>query len=95
MVTATGRANQLLPCYLLRENPRDSIARRQWKSSDVIPPESTLALYVLQLTKPHGDARMPVRGPLAQSVEHLPFKQGVVGSSPTRLIRITAFRRLP
>jgi hypothetical protein len=24
-------------------------------------------------------------GPLAQSVEHLPFKQGVAGSSPARL----------
>ncbi len=24
-------------------------------------------------------------GPLAQSVEHLPFKEGVVGSNPTRL----------
>jgi hypothetical protein len=27
-----------------------------------------------------------IAGPLAQTVEHLPFKQGVAGSSPARLI---------
>jgi hypothetical protein len=27
-----------------------------------------------------------IAGPLAQTVEHLPFKQGVAGSSPARLM---------
>ena len=30
----------------------------------------------------------PFAGPLAQLVEHLPFKQGVAGSNPARLMRI-------
>jgi pilus assembly protein TadC len=33
-------------------------------------------------------------GPLAQSVEHLPFKQGVAGSSPARLISPRIFTRV-
>ncbi len=30
-------------------------------------------------------------GPLAQLVEHFPFKEGVVGSNPTRLTKINKF----
>ncbi len=30
-------------------------------------------------------------GPLAQLVEHFPFKEGVVGSNPTRLTKPTIF----
>ena len=36
----------------------------------------------------------PTSDPLAQSVEHLPFKQGVVGSIPTRVTSPPEFRNL-
>src|SRR5207244_5229489 len=39
-------------------------------------------------------ARNPNCEPLAQSVEHLPFKQRVAGSIPARLISATPARRL-
>jgi hypothetical protein len=32
-----------------------------------------------------------IAGPLAQTVEHLPFKQGVAGSNPARLIKSSQF----
>src|SRR5437899_12539136 len=37
---------------------------------------------------------LPIVGPLAQLVEHLPFKQGVAGSNPARLISLQQLRNL-
>ena len=49
---------------------------------------------------PGFDPRFPcypvgLDGPLAQLVEHLPFKQGVAGSSPARLMGVSVFDTEP
>ena len=35
-----------------------------------------------------------ILGPLAQLVEHFPFKEGVVGSNPTRLTKLFKVARV-
>ena len=42
----------------------------------------------IYLKKTKKDIVIQFLGPLAQLVEHFPFKEGVVGSNPTRLTKI-------